>query len=455
MNKTLSIITLFCCITCTIQTYSQQASGLILGKYTSITSTYVNPSALHNSTHNFELQIIGVHGFFDTDYGYVKNSSLLNVLRNFQNIDYVSSDNIINAQNGEVIFKTNNAKSHLFVKSEILGPGLLLKINPTLNVGLSYRMRAHGSISSIPDIFNFYKINNTFTQTIYNADATSGVAMAWSEINAHISYELEPELHIGANVKYIQAHAGTYTDVPEAFSFSSADIESVTAESAGPLTIASTADSIMTNNGSGFGMDFGVTLSNILESLSTLSVSIIDVGAARLNGQKLIVNYDNSTTLLRSDYSNIESVDTLFDQIREDFNVLNTSNRFTILLPTALSVQYRHPIVENYSIEGSLTQRLKLSSNQISRPNSIMVAGVYDTKHISAYLPLTLIDYTRPKVGLAFRVFYLTVGFDDLLSLFGQSQNFDSTDFYVNLRFYPFHHSKNGKKNKNVKCYTF
>lgn len=454
MNRKSIIVFLFL-ITTYINVISQEAIGLILGQNNGITSSYINPTFINLSTHSYEIQIAGAHAFFDTDYGYIEKSSLLNIINNYSDLDYVRFDNISNVEQGQVVFKTDNSSSHVDLKGEVLGPGFMINITPSIKLGLSSRSRAYAAVRSIPDILNFYNINNTFTETIYSSGAVSGSSLAWSEINAHLSYQLNPKIVIGGNIKYLVTHAGSYVDVPLDFSFVYPDTELVSAASDGQYTIASSTDHENYNNGSGYGIELGISIDNFLNTGSSLGISLLDIGLANINGQKLVVGYDNSILLSRSNYSNIESIDTLFNQVRSDFEIQSESNSLNIGLPTALSIQYKYPITEKYSMEGVFVQRLKFWANQLSRSNSLMISGVYDTKNISAFLPVTLYDYTRPKIGLAFRLFYLTIGSDDLLSLFGKSQNFDSTDLYINLRFYPFKLGKGNKKNKAVKCFTF
>jgi len=128
------------------------------------------------------------------------------------------------------------------------------------------------------------------------------------------------------------------------------------------------------------------------------------------------------------------------------------------MLPAALSIQYRQKINDHTSVEGHLVQRLKVVEMQMPRSNSLNVTGVYDRKHFSAFLPVTLYNYNDLRVGAAIRLGPLTIGSDHIMSFFKQT-DLSGTDVYVNLQVYPFELFGEGKKSggknskKNVSCY--
>ena len=435
---------------------AQEASGLVLGNNSGLTAAYINPSFISKSHYTWELQLIGAQGFLDTDYGYVNGSNLFSVINEIEDIQYVEQDNIPNAQSGDIVFKTENSKSHIDTKASVNGPGFIFNLQQNVKVGASYRLRSYATADNIAELNNFYELNNTIIQTEYEVAKSNAAAAIWSEYNLHASYTYNKNLIIGASVKYLQSHSGAYYDFPQDYNFISPDIESVAPTTEGRFSIGATNNDFNNKNiGSGLGIDVGINMLNFIGENSSLGISILDIGAINLSGRKLNGTYNPNSLINRSNYNNIENIDTLFNQINSDFEIVTEENNFTILLPTALSIQYSYPIYDNVNIEAVLTQRIKIAPHQIARSHSFMVAAVYDRKHISAFLPITLYDYKRPKVGLAVRAMYLTIGSDDLLSLIGKSHNFDSTDFYINLRFYPFKIFKKNKSNNDVECFKF
>jgi hypothetical protein len=62
--------------------------------------------------------------------------------------------------------------------------------------------------------------------------------------------------------------------------------------------------------------------------------------------------------------------------------------------------------------------------------------------------PLILSNYETVRMGFSARLGILTIGSDDLFSLFGKN-DFNGSSVYAALKINPFGNSKNGK---NVKC---
>jgi len=190
-------------------------------------------------------------------------------------------------------------------------------------------------------------------------------------------------------------------------------------------------------------MDLGVTLGGLWGKGTQLGVSLLDVGYIRYNGVSRDYGFNPDQVLIINAYTNLTTVPEVDSLLSVDFTVTDSSNHFIVQLPTALSIQYQQKLTNKISVAGHWTQRVNVFKNQIARSNSINVTGVYDSKHLSAFLPVTLYNYHSLRIGAAVRLGILTVGTDHLMSMFGESE-LSGADFYMNIQLYPF---KKEKKN--------
>jgi len=202
--------------------------------------------------------------------------------------------------------------------------------------------------------------------------------------------------------------------------------------------------------GSGFSIDLGVTLENLFPFVADVGVSLLDFGYLKNNSTQYQLNFNELQRINPADYENISNTEQLLSQLDTDFVELDSTLGFVTYLPTALSFQIVRPINDRMSIEASLTQGIMFSDRQLKRPNSMTASFVYERRNFSAFVPITIYDYSSLRVGAAIRFWYLTIGTDHLTSVFSNQNDFDGTDVYVNLKFYPF--SKRDSKADMVTC---
>ena len=438
---------------CISNGFGQEAMGLKTGGYNGINSTRLNPAFAFKSKNKWDIQLAGAHAFFQTDYGHIHNSNLFKTLSNLDSITELNYpvDDIVMAEDLDVVYKIGASASHVDVHAEFLGPGFLFNVNPDLKVGMSYALRAYGSMHDIPSIFNYYSINNTFIDSTYTSEKINSVAARWHEVSFHVSKKID-KIVFGAQVKYLLGWGMGHFSVDNNFSFNSPTEASVTAASTGQFNVASIGwNESDRMQGTGIGIDIGINIDDFLMEGSQLGVSILDIGSISSAGQNITYGFDLQDSLVRDNYLDIRDDITLINQLNNDFEVIEDSGSLTAGLPLALSIQYKYQINEKFSFESALTQRIKLSKTMLSRPNSFYVGGVYENKYFSAYLPVTVYDYKSIRPGLALRALFFTIGSDDLLSLFGKN-DFNGTDLYVNLSFYPFWNGKDKTKNLKEGC---
>ncbi len=432
----------------------QEANGFFMGRNKTLISSSTNPAFTTQISSPWELQLAGIHAFFDTDYGHIFQSNLWVVSNNLNRIrELPYSDALIPRQN-YLAYKVDDSQSHIDSRAELSGPGFFYRINDRWNVGLSVGGRAVASVFDIPEVLNYYPLNNSFTETEYFSESLYGSGFAWVEYSLHLAYRLRRDLDIGINLSITDKHIGGAADISNNVLYISDDISTVRALTGGEFSIATVENA----NGQGLNIDLGVVKHNVFVKGDHLGISILDLGGTfTVDGRDLKLRYTPGDVIVREDYRTLTDSEDLYDQLVEDFELVSDNSNVPLLYPTAISLQYHKPTSKYWSMNLAWTQRINLSRKQLRRSNSVVAAMVYDRKNLAIHIPLTFYEYKNVKAGLAARFYYLTIGSDDVFSLFTSQRRFNSSDFYISLNLYPIINPNKRKKpsKKNVECYSF
>lgn len=431
---------------------AQDRIGLTFGKYNGLTSSFLNPSYLLESQNTWEIQIAGNHTFFETNYAYIKNSSLLNLISNSGevNIPDIAYDDVTEAQQYDVIFNTQNIKTFFDGKSELIGPGFFYKLNNNTAIGVSAKLRGALTSFDIPSALNYYTVSELPGNQIFTGTEFQINALAWAEYAVHYAQSLG-NLNVGINLKYLNGYTSfSFDNNLEIDYIETAD--TLTSLNKGQFTLAHPIHGEQPDVvGSGWAIDFGLNFQN--EDGSKFGFSIIDLGYINLAGKNYTINFEEGQSIVYDDYKKAKTIDEQIQQMKTDGFTIDSTSGHSIILPTAVSFQYQNSLSRNLGIQAQLIHSFKLSDYQVRHSNSIVLSAVYDKKHFSAFLPITMYNYNQVRVGAAVRLAFLTIGSDRIFSLFGNQDQFNGSDLYINLKFYPFKFGKNDKA--KVNCFNF
>ena len=116
-------------------------------------------------------------------------------------------------------------------------------------------------------------------------------------------------------------------------------------------------------------------------------------------------------------------------------------------------------IRENVYINATLVQRIPIGDISVERGNLFALTPRYESRWISAFLPVSVYNWQQVQVGTAVRLAFLTFGTENIGSFLG-SKSLTGADFYAAIKINPFQMGwKNGgggnRKSKSVKCYEF
>lgn len=478
MNLPLNRLLKCCFILCTLSLQTsflqgQESLGLTLDRYSGVNLIDLNPAASSKSANRWDILLGSAHGFGFTDYGFLRKASLLNLARNLDEALVVEAQSVIPDTpfpTPLIIFDEDGGDKKASAHVEIWGPSVMFNVLPSLKIGVFTKAKANISSFNIPEALGFYELNEArYVDFELELEEAKGSSMYWQEIGLHASQQIGP-LSFGVNVKYLLGAEGFFI---ENRAFTSVSLDSIQLNTERfPVdlqfgltnnTLNSGSFSPFSNIDSGVGLGFDLGITYQSDRLQ-LGISILDIGRVSFTQNTEIYRFgDQNTAIDLTVYEQISSTRDFLNQIVNDFEVeVDGVSDFKIGLPMALSLQGDLHLQDNYYVSATWTNRLNVFPNTLSRDNTLSVIPRYESKLLSAFLPITVYEYSRVRVGAAARFGFLTIGSDHIFSVFTNS-DFRGSDIYVRLAFFPFgdqsRRSVKGrgksKGGSNLGCYDF
>jgi len=471
--KSLVSIQLLCSLfllLCGQSVRAQEALGFKLGSYAGPDRIYLNPASAQSSSFKWEVNLASLHAFLFTDYAFIRKTSLLS-LSEINSIQLLNLKSTVteNPTATSLIFDLDGGNKLLSGHIEIGGPAILTNFFFDMKVGVFTKIRANASTGKISENFGVYELNESFSSQLIKFEKNQISGMFWREIGIHLSKSLEL-FDVGVNIKRLDAYEGAFAnvDTDQNLDYTNGILKVGSNELAGG--VGYTRNGVYSNkfqlrdtndHGKGVSIDLGVRFD--LDELS-LGVSLIDLGL--INFRHHVENYAlpgnySDFDVDPQDYIEVSTLEELIDQVEMDspFEPFFNHRGFKIGTPAGLNISADYSIDQNIFISASLTQRLKFMKLSTIRDNTLSVVPRFQSKWLSAYLPLTVYNYSRVRVGAAARLAYFTIGSEDLLSIFHKS-DFRGSDVYVRLSITPLFKIKRRKKSRkisgsNAKCYEF
>jgi hypothetical protein len=451
---------------------AQEMLGTALGNYAGINGLQLNPSALHNSKSYLEVQLFGIDVFFQNNYLYMDKADYR--FSNFFKSGYVwpTHNEDYGVEQRNFYHYTNTKNKNAFVQERINGPGAML-IWGHHAFAINTAVRTVVSGVRVPyELANFIYLGLNYTpqQNINYADKgpIKASGMSWGEIGLAYSNTFYARgfnvLSAGITVKRLLGLGGMYMNarnldyiVPDD---STIDIKNVDAEIGLSLPVNYATNTAMTSplfKGGGFGIDLGVTYTRLTrhhqddyfnslcaqpyeDYLYRVGVALIDVGGITFNHNATKMRIDNQSSYWENVPSlKFRSIQQFLDTLSYQFYGDNTSayagDKFTLWLPSALSAQFDYHFKEQWYVNASLILGFPLSRAAVARPAEIAITPRYETRWFEASMPVSLYNWQLVRMGLAVRIYALTIGTDKIGGFFHFS-DFTGLDFYMSLKLF-------------------
>ncbi len=456
-------------LTATRVVNAQDMIGVAFGNYSGITSAIVNPALMTGSKAYININIVSSDMYFKNNWAYLpKEDKTL--------WDLLTLDTLIPKYgkwryNGLYTYHENTKPIDIYQSARLLGPSFMIQTGDHA-FGLSMSLRAHTNATNIAyemPIFMYEGMTYEKLQNVvfddYNINFST---MTWTELAASWAWDFarpyKAKLTFGTNLKLDLAHDGAYAlnnhvkyiiYDPKTIQFYNYDAE--IAYSA-PINYDST-DIVIDGSliqGIGAGIDIGFVYTRMKSSIYRrggqricskpyedyiyrIGVSILDIGAVSFNKNAQKHNYnDVSVYWAQFDTLDYHSFNATMRDLSQAFygdpNESKTADKFSIPLPTTLSIQFDAHIKRNLYVSALVMQPLVFSKKQLKRPVQYAITPRFENDYFALSIPLSLSQYKYVRLGTAIRLGPLTIGSERLGTLLGIS-DLDGMDLYFSLKF--------------------
>jgi len=294
----------------------------------------------------------------------------------------------------------------------------------------------------------------------YNDDVMRITGMGWTEIGFSYARTIQRRgpghITAGITAKFLLGMAGSYLDIQNLDYIVNNDSTLNIRNVRGELGYAVSEEGGPLFNGKGFSVDVGVIYEKKSRGYSSyrakkicknpyedykyrLGFSLLDLGFMNFSSNAQQHQYNDVGTFWQNvDTVNFRGIDPFLRMISEEFygdpDASLSSNRIKMILPAAFSMQFDYHYRKQWYLNASLVQAVMNAKSNIYRPAQLSITPRYETQHLEFSMPISLYDYRYPRIGLAARFWFFTIGTDKILGFFNVT-DFTGMDIYVSLKF--------------------
>lgn len=452
-----------------VKSSAQEMAALGFSNYSGISGVRINPAFLTGSKVYLDVNLLGGHVFFDNNFAYIPNDSVnfWSFLRN----DTIPTPYGQYGYNDFYTYYTGRKYNNMAVVASVMAPSAMLQVGKHA-FGISFSARNYEST---------YRAPNYLLKIIYNgignsiADGESGdfknlnfASLSWMELGFHYAYDLfnryGDKLTVGASLKLLYGVEGFYASVKR-FKYHKLDsihyqIDTLNGSVGFALPMDynnSSANFSPLTKGHGLGLDLGFLYTKNSSNVAPkdekelcgkpyqdyryrIGFSIMDIGRIRFRNHAQLHEYQVGNVELNSDNLHNRSGLNGFMQnlssllYNGDSTASLKDSIFTMSLPTAMSLQADYHFKKNLYISGLWIQPLRFQNKSLRRPAQLLVMPRYETREFGVSLPVSWYDYQKLRLGLALRIYTVTVGTEKLGTLLGVG-DLTGMDIYFNIKF--------------------
>ncbi|MFC2101807.1 DUF5723 family protein [Bacteroidota bacterium] len=451
---------------------AQEMLGTTLGNYAGINSVQLNPSAMLGSRQWLDIQLVGLDVSLQNNYMYLSKHEFViwDIFKAGFELPSHAEEYGTEVRN---FYRYNNPnRKHVFLNLRMNGPGAMLLWKDHA-FGIHTAVRSVTSIRKLPyDLANFLYLGLNYKpqQNInYQTDKRFGITqMTWFEVGLSYAYKVYGKgfnrLDAGLSVRKLFGLTALYSIIDNldymVLDDSTMQVNNLKANYGFSLPVTYNSNSIGTDTdpliaGGGWGFDMGVTYTRLKrmhqsqyidrpceqpyeDYLYRVGVALIDIGGIKFKHRAQTYAIDNQSSYWEDlTHFNFSTIDQLMDTISYKFygdpNATYVDEKFTLWLPSALSVQFDYHYQNNWYVNAALIFPFQLSKVSLARPALLAVTPRYESRWFDASLPVSLYNWYQMRMGVAFRFYLLTIGTEKLGPFLGLS-NFNGMDLYFTIK---------------------
>ena len=447
---------------------AQEMAALSFSNYSGISGAWANPAFLTGSKVYMDFRLVGGHVFFDNNFAYIPKDST-----NFWKL--LRSDSIPQpygkyGYNSFYTYYKNRKYNNLAAVVSAMAPAFMLQAGKHA-FGISFNARSYNSFHQFPNAIletlykgspdPSYNDNNTYFRNLNFA------SLSWMELGFHYAYDFYNrygnKFTAGVSLKLLYGVEGFYTSIKtlKYHSLSNKQVQIDTLDGtvgfALPVEYTSNPNAKLNpfTKGHGIGLDVGFLFTKNTDNVSgsnekqwcaipyqdykyRIGFSIMDIGRIRFKDNAQLHEYNVKNKLLTdvfsTNFSGINSVmQTISYELYGDSLASLKDSVFNMSLPTAMSFQMDYHFKKNLYISGFWIQPLRFQNKSLRRPAQLLVMPRYETRMLGVSLPVSWYDYQKLRVGLALRIYSVTIGTEKLGTFLGMG-DLTGMDLYVNVK---------------------
>lgn len=448
-------------------TDAQEMLGLTLSSFNGINTTFINPALATGSRAYLEVNILSGNTFFENDIYYFNAAG--EITKNFLKGEPGLYDGSFKYDRAYNYFDDETEKSFV-ANARILGPSLMIQSGKHA-FALTTSVRSLQSGTNIPyeiPIIAYEEISfERYHHIEFDDYNINMIGMTWSEIGLNYAYDFYDQynnkLTLGIGVKglfgmqaaYVRSRNLNYIIIDE----NTINIINMDSEFGYSLPIDNETNSFSHDpvfRGYGLGGDIGLVYTRKKSTINykgeyricakpyhdyiyRIGISLLDFGSIAFKNNSELHQFNNVNQYWE-EFDTIQfisfeqSMRSYSDVFYGDPDSSFVSNKISIGLPTAISLQFDYHINNNYYVSFAWVQPIRIVANTIWRPAQLAIIPRYENRFFGFSLPVSIYNYSKPRIGMAIRVYSLSIGTDNLSSWF-HSNEFTGADIYFSFSF--------------------
>lgn len=448
---------------------AQEMAGLVHSNYAGTDVLFSNPAGLHHQKDWLSIHLVTADAFFSNDYMYLakEDFKFMNLISGNLNIPQHPTGYSEGQRPFYIYDRSSNTRFDLDLK--IQGPSaMFIKNQHAFAIFTAARSILHMR-NITPEIgrLGYYGFGyDPQHDEIYNIQNFNNTFITWGEVGLSYAYQWNRLLfnnwNFGISIRKLFGVGGTYLHVNNSnynvINDTTLDLESLDAHLGFSLPSNYDTDEFPTSpyiNGKGWAFDLGVEYQALIDRQSQdnsikacgqkhydykyrIGVSLMDFGWIKFKNNAQLHEYANTQyTWNNIDTTHYENWNQLIQEVSYRFYGDPTASlketQFTMWLPTSLNINADYNFENGIYVNGSFVYNFPLNGSFVRKPSVLSLTPRFERKNMEISLPLSLYQWKYPRVGLALRLYYFTIGSDYFTSLMGW-HDFNGMDLYFSIK---------------------
>jgi hypothetical protein len=443
--------------------YSQDMAGIGTDRFGGVNRVFLNPALILDSPNCYDISLVSGNVGFQNNYLYIARGDFgVRQVFNQQSAIYTDPASLISArENITRITGRQNLRLH--------GPSASFKYGKNAFAFTNgVRMLSHARQLPV-HVVRFITEGLSYTpqlDILYDESKPFGVAsMSWAEAGLSYARELKKSrtgsLQAGISGRRLWGYHAAVSRADRLNYLVNSDrdiiinninfLGSGSLPSGQPISFSDPANAI---SGKGFSFDLGVTYHQLKSASQgrksgsttgkngvyaySIGVSLLDLGAVRLKQNIREVIFDDVNLIWRDpDGDAYETIDDFLNDMESRLvsGVISSEagDELWVYLPSGISGYFDYNLGNNFFTNVLWVQDLPFVRNRVSRSSWIGVIPRYETRLFTFALPITLYEYSKPRVGASVRFGFLTLGTEQPGGMLGLN-DLDGMDFYFSIQ---------------------